>query len=62
MSTAVLLDLRRNVIRSTANRVPFLSVELELGRQSKVTNFKFHFIGLEEISQFKISVNNSITM
>jgi hypothetical protein len=62
MSAAILLNLWCNVIGSAANRVPFFGVELKLGRQSEITNFKFHFIRLEEISQFKISVNNSISV
>lgn len=62
MSTAILLNLWCNIIGSAANRVPFFGVELKLGRQSEITNFKFHFIRLEEISQFKISVNNSISV
>ena len=60
MTLLALQNFGSDVVGSTANGSLPLSVKFELGGQTKVTNFDFHFVIQEQVTNFEISVNDSV--
>lgn len=53
-----LQDLRCDIIGSSADSSSFLSGEAYFGSETKITHFDVHILIKEEISKFKISMND----
>jgi len=49
-----------NIVGRTTNRSLSLTVELKLGGESEIANFDFHLVVQEQISELKISMNDSV--
>ena len=54
--------LRGDVVRRTADGSLTLTVELELGGETEVTDFYLHLVVEEEVTELQISVNHSMTV
>lgn len=55
-------NLWSNIIWSTTDGSLSLSVELKFGGQTEITYLDFHLVVEEEITEFEISVNDSVGM
>ena len=51
-----------DVVRSAANRSFPFAVEFKFGCQTKITNLYFHFVIKEKITEFQISVDNTMAV
>ena len=55
-------DLRGDIVGSSTNGSLTLSIELKFGGQTEITYFDLHLVVEEEISEFEISVDDSVTV
>ena len=53
-------NLWSDVVGCTTNRPLSLSIKLELGRKTKITDFDLHLVVEEEVTEFEISVDDSM--
>lgn len=61
IGVALLLeDLRGDVVRSAADRVPLLALVLELGGEAEVAGLDDHVLAKEEVAQFDVSVYDHV--
>lgn len=60
MTLLALQNLRSNVVWRTADGPLPFSIKFELGRETEVTNFDFHFVIQEQVTDFEISVNDPV--
>ena len=51
-----------NIVRSTANGPLALTIKLQFGSQTEIANFDLHLVVKEEVTEFEISVDDSVTM
>ena len=51
-----------DIVRSTADGTLALSIELELGGETKITDLNLHLVVKEEITEFEISMDDAMTM
>ena len=53
-------DLGSDIVRCTANRTLLLAVKVELSGQTEVTKFNLHLFIQKEVSQFEITMDDSV--
>lgn len=62
MALFSLQNLGRNIVRRAANSPLTLAIELEFGGQTEISDLDFHFVVDEEVTQFEIPVDDSVTV
>ena len=62
MALLSLEHLRGDIVGRTADRALALTVELELGRQTEVTDLDLHLVVKEEVAELEISVDDAMTV
>jgi hypothetical protein len=55
-------DFRCDVIRRTAYGSLALAIELKFSSKAKITDFDFHLVVQEEVTQLEIPMDNSMGM
>jgi len=62
MTLLAFKNLRRDIVRGAANCALALSVELKLGRQTKITYFDLHLVIEEQVTEFEITMDHTMRM
>ena len=62
MTLLSLKHLGGDVVRCTADRTLALTVELELGSETKITNLDLHLFIDEEVTKLKISMDDAMAV
>lgn len=60
MSCSTIKNFWSNIVGGTTNSSLFLSIELKFSGETEISEFDLHFIVEEKISEFEISVDNSV--
>lgn len=62
MTSSSIKNFWSDIIGCTTNSSLFFSIEFKFSSKTKISKFNFHFIIQEKISEFKISMNDSVGM